>query len=80
MIIYPKKTSDFFLSKLKEKNYENIKDILESPIKNENFNNIVYELTEKERKEYLNLVKKKIENFKDKKDSSKNIKESHKKE
>ena len=74
-----KKTSDLFVSKLKEKKYENIKDILESPIKNENFNNIVYELTEKERKEYLNLVKKKIENFKEKKDSSKNIKESHKK-
>ena len=75
-----KKTSDLFVSKLKEKNYENIKDILESPIKNENFNNIVYELTEKERKEYLNLVKKKIENFKEKKENSKNIEESHKKE
>jgi hypothetical protein len=75
-----KKTSDFFLSKLKEKNYENIKDILEGPIKNENFKNIIYELTEKERKEYLNLVKKKIENFKEKKENSKNIKENHKKE
>ena len=76
-----KKTSDFFVSKLKEKNYENIKDILESPIKNnEIFNNIVYELNEKERKDYLNLVKKKIENFKEKKENSKNIKENHKKE
>ena len=76
-----KKTSDFFVSKLKEKNYENIKDILESPIKNnEIFNKIVYELTEKERKDYLNLVKKKIENFKEKKENSKNIKENHKKE
>ena len=76
-----KKTSDFFVSKLKEKNYENVKDILEIPIKNnEIFNNIVYELTEKERKDYLNLVKKKIENFKEKKENSKNIKENHKKE
>jgi hypothetical protein len=76
-----KKTSDFFVSKLKEKNYENIKDILESPVKNnEIFNNIVYVLNEKERKDYLNLVKKKIEDFKEKKGNSKNIKENHKKE
>ena len=34
--------------------------------------NIIYELTEKERKEYLNLVKKKIENFKEKKEFMEN--------
>ena len=59
-----KTNSDLFLSKIKEANYENIKDILEDPFKKEDN---IFELNENERKEYLTEVKKKIENFKEKK-------------
>ena len=74
-----KNSSDLFISKLKEKNYDNMKDILENPIK-ENQNFLLYELNDKERKEYLSLVKKKIENYKEKKESSNHKKENNKNE
>ena len=74
-----KKTSDLFMSKLKEKNYENINDLLEHDSKNDSDIQI-HELNEKERKEYLTEVKKKIENFKDKKESLKHGKEYNKNE
>ena len=59
-------TSDLFLSKLKENNYEYIKDILEIT-KDDDKNIFVYELKDEERKDYLSNVKKKIENYKKKK-------------
>ena len=61
-----KNDSDLFLGKIKEKNYENIKDVL----KDDNKNDLIEELNEKERKEYLDLVKIKIENYKEKKENS----------
>ena len=76
-----KKTSDLFLSKLKEKNYENINILLDKSIKNCNNNIIpIYELSESERKNYLNIVKEKIENYKKNKEKIKNDKETSKKE
>ena len=61
-----KKESDLFLEKIKEKNYENIKDIID--INSENDNKIfIEELEEEERKKYIDFVKKEIENFKEKK-------------
>ena len=76
-----KKTSDFFLSKLKEKNYENINTLLEKPIKDCDNNIIpIYELSESERKNYLNIVKEKIENYKKNKEKIKNNKETIKNE
>ena len=61
-----KNDSDLFLGKIKEKNYEDIKDML----KDNNKNDLIEELNEKERKEYLDLVKIKIENYKEKKENS----------
>lgn len=61
-----KNDSDLFLGKIKEKNYEYIKDML----KDNNKNDLIEELNEKERKEYLDLVKIKIENYKEKKENS----------
>ena len=61
-----KNDSDLFLGKIKEKNYEDIKDML----KDDNKNDLIEELNEKERKEYLDLVKIKIENYKEKKENS----------
>ena len=73
-----KKTSELFLSKIKENNYENIKDILEKPL---DINNIsIYELNDKEKNGYLNLVKEKIKNYKDKKDCTNKIKKEDKNE
>ena len=66
-----KKNSELFLSKIKEKNYEDIKDILE-PSKEGNNDISINELLEKERKEYLDNVKMKIEKYKEKKENSKN--------
>ena len=74
-----KKNSELFLSKIKEKNYENIKDILE-PSKEGNNDISINELLEKERKEYLDNVKMKIEKYKEKKENSKNCKENDKNE
>ena len=62
-----KEASELFLSKLKENNYENIKDILDKPIEDNN-NISIYELKEKEKTDYLNLVKEKINNYKEKKE------------
>ena len=76
-----KKTSDLFISKIKEKNYENINDLLEKPIKDVDNNNIpISELSEIESKNYLNNVKEKIENYKKQKESIKNKKETNKNE
>ena len=76
-----KKTSDLFISKLKEKNYENINTLLEKPIKDGDNNIIpIYELSESERKNYLNIVKEKIENYKKNKEKIKNDKQNIKKE
>ena len=76
-----KKTSDLFISKLKEKNYENINTLLDKPIKNGDNNIIpIYELSESERKNYLNIVKEKIENYKKNKEKIKNDKETSKNE
>ena len=76
-----KKTSDLFISKLKEKNYENINILLDKPIKNGDNNIIpIYELSESERKNYLNIVKEKIENYKKNKEKIKNDKETSKNE
>ena len=76
-----KKTSDLFISKLKEKNYENINTLLEKPIKDCDNNIIpIYELSESERKNYLNIVKEKIENYKKNKEKIKNNKETIKNE
>ena len=61
-----KNDSDLFLGKIKEKNYEDIKDML----KDNNKNDLIEELNEKERKEYLDLVKIKIEKYKEKKENS----------
>ena len=61
-----KETSELFLSKLKENNYYNIKDILEKPIEDNN-NISIYELNEKEKTDYLNFVKEKIKNYKENK-------------
>lgn len=61
-----KETSELFLSKLKENNYYNIKDILEKPIEDNN-NISIYELNEKEKTDYLNIVKEKINNYKENK-------------
>ena len=61
-----KNDSDLFLGKIKVKNYEDIKDML----KDNNKNDLIEELNEKERKEYLDLVKIKIENYKEKKENS----------
>ena len=74
-----KKNSELFLSKIKEKNYEDIKDILE-PSKEGNNDISINELLEKERKEYLDNVKMKIEKYKEKKENSKNCKENDKNE
>ena len=74
-----KKNSGHFLSKIKEKNYEDIKDILE-PSKEANNDISINELLEKERKEYLDNVKMKIEKYKEKKENSKNCKENDKNE
>ena len=74
-----KKNSELFLSKIKEKNYEDIKDILE-PSKEGNNDISINELLEKERKEYLDNVKMKIEKYKEKKQNSKNCKENDKNE
>ena len=74
-----KKNSELFLSKIKEKNYEDIKDILE-PSKEGNNDISIDELLEKERKEYLDNVKMKIEKYKEKKENSKNCKENGKNE
>ena len=74
-----KKNSELFLSKIKEKNYEDIKDILE-PSKEGNNDISINELLEKERKEYLDNVKMKIEKYKEKKENSKNCKENGKNE
>ena len=74
-----KKNSELFLSKIKEKNYEDIKDILE-PSKEGNNDISINELLEKERKEYLDNVKMKIEKYKEKKQNSKNYKENDKNE
>ena len=74
-----KKNSELFLSKIKEKNYEDIKDILE-PSKESNNDISINELLEKERKEYLDNVKMKIEKYKEKKENSKNCKENDKNE
>ena len=61
-----KKESDLFLEKIKEKNNENIKDIID--INNEKDNKIIVEeINEDERKKYIDFVKKEIENFKEKK-------------
>ena len=62
-----KEASDLFLSKLKENNYNDIKDILEKPIEDNN-NISIYELNEKEKTDYLNFVKEKINNYKEKKE------------
>ena len=62
-----KEASELFLSKLKENNYENIKDILDKPIEDNN-NISIYELKEKEKTDYLNIVKEKINNYKEKKE------------
>ena len=76
-----KKTSELFISKIKEKNYENINDLLEKPIKDVDNNNIpISELSEIESKNYLNNVKEKIENYKKQKESIKNKKETNKNE
>ena len=76
-----KNTSDLFISKLKEKNYENINILLDKPIKNGDNNIIpIYELSERERKNYLNIVKEKIENYKKNKEKIKNDKETSKNE
>ena len=45
-----KEASDLFLSKLKENNYNDIKDILEKPVEDNN-NISIYELNEKEKTE-----------------------------
>ena len=74
-----KKNSELFLSKIKEKNYEDIKDILE-PSKEGNNDISINELLEKERKEYLDNVKMKIEKYKEKKENSKNCKKNDKNE
>ena len=62
-----KKASDLFLSKLKENNYNDIKDILEKPVEDNN-NISIYELNVKEKTDYLNFVKEKINNYKEKKE------------
>ena len=62
-----KEASDLFLSKLKENNYNDIKDILEKPVEDNN-NISIYELNEKEKTDYLNFVKEKINNYKEKKE------------
>ena len=66
-----KKNSDLFLEKLKENNYENLKDIIN--IKEEDKKNFIKEFDDKERKEYIDLVKLKIDNYKEKKDKEKEI-------
>ena len=68
-------TSDLFLSKIKENNYDNIKDILDTSKDNDN-NICVYELKDEERKDYLNNVKKKIEKYKENKDKEKKLKQN----
>ena len=71
-----KKDSDLFLKKLKDKNYEDIKDIMN--LDKNNFNtNLIEELNIEENKKYLDYVKKEIENFKEKKENKK--KEKNKK-
>ena len=63
-----KKESNLFLERFKDKNYDDIKDI----INYENKNNIyVEELNEEEKKKYLDFVKKEIQNFKEKKENKK---------
>ena len=53
-----KKESDLFIEKVKEKSFEDLKEIINM---NENNNkNIVEELNEEERKKYLQSVKKEI--------------------
>ena len=59
-----KKESDIFIKKIKENNYEDLKEIINIDGNN---NNIVEELNEEERKKYIEFVKKEIENFKEKK-------------
>jgi len=68
-------TSDLFLSKIKENNYDNIKDILDTS-KDNNNNICVYELKDEERKDYLNNVKKKIEKYKENKDKEEKLKQN----
>ena len=60
-----KKESDIFLEKVKEKNYEVLKELIN--MDENNNKKIVEELNEEERKKYIEFVKKEIENFKEKK-------------
>ena len=71
-----KKDSDTFLEKIKENNYEGIKDIVNLDNNNKNIdNNFIEILDEKENKKYLDFVKKEIDNFKEKKELKKKEKD-----
>jgi len=71
-----KKDSDTFLEKIKENNYEGIKDIVNLDNNNNNIdNNFIEVLDEQENKKYLDFVKKEIENFKEKKELKKKEKD-----
>ena len=74
-----KKDSDLFLQKIKENNYEGIKDIINLD-NNNNDNNFIEVLDEQENKKYLDFVKKEIENFKEKKELKKKEKDKKLKE
>ena len=73
-----KKESDLFIEKVKEKNYEDLKEIIN--IDENNNKNIIEELNEEERKKYIEFVKKEIANFKEKKNDKKKQKNKEKNE
>lgn len=74
-----KKESDLFLQKIKENNYESIKDIINLD-NSSNDNNFIEVLNEQENKKYLDFVKKEIEIFKEKKEMKKKEKDKKSKE
>ena len=75
-----KKDSDLFLQKIKENNYEGIKDMINLDNNNSIDNNFIEVLDEQENKKYLDFVKKEIENFKEKKELKKKEKDKKLKE
>ena len=75
-----KKDSDLFIQKIKENNYESIKDMVNLENNNNIDNNFIEVLDEQENKKYLDFVKKEIENFKEKKELKKKEKDKKLKE
>jgi hypothetical protein len=75
-----KKDSDLFIQKIKENNYEGIKDMVNLDNNNNIDNNFIEVLDEQENKKYLDFVKKEIENFKEKKELKKKEKDKKLKE